>query len=275
MTDKGGVRGPSQSDRRKRLRRQFYGSAEAAQSDEAGAGFKVLLDGKAIKTPAGSVFAVPSVALAEAVAGEWASQQDVIDPETMRLTRLAYGAIDRVRGGEAETVADITKFAASDLVCYRADWPQALVDTQAEAWDPVLDWVEKEFDAPFLSGQGIAPIVQPGASIAKVKQAFASYDAFALTAVHTMTALMGSALLALALANDRLSLEQAWAAAHVDETWQASRWGRNSEAELRLARRLEDLAAAARFFALSPSGLALSQSGLALSRNGNAEQGRE
>jgi chaperone required for assembly of F1-ATPase len=254
MTDKGGVQGPGQSGRRKSLRRRFYRSAEAARDAGAGGGFRVLLDGRAIKTPMGAVFAAPSRALAEAMAAEWESQHEVISSETMRLTRLAYGAIDRVRGCEAEVVADITKFAASDLLCYRADWPQALADVQAEAWDPVLAWVEERFDAPFLIGQGITPIVQPGGSIAKVKQAFAAYDAFALAAAHAMTALMGSALLALALAHDRLLLEEAWAAAHVDETWQASRWGRDAEAEARLSRRLEDMTAAARFLALSQRG---------------------
>jgi chaperone required for assembly of F1-ATPase len=256
MTDKRGVQGPSSSDRRKGLRRRFYGSAEAVKVETAGdretpAAWRVLLDGKPIRTPARALFAVPTVALAEAAAAEWTDQKDLIDPETMPLTRLANGAIDRVRGAEAEIVADIAKFAASDLLCYRADWPQGLVDAQAEHWDPVLMWVLETFDAPFVSGQGITPIVQPGASIAKVKQAFSAYDAFSLTAMHAITALLSSALLTLALAQDRLSVDEVWTAAHVDETWQASRWGRDAEAEQRLARRFADMSAAARFLSLS------------------------
>jgi chaperone required for assembly of F1-ATPase len=255
MTDKQGVRGPSLSDRRKGLRRRFYGSAEAVKVETAGDGtpaaWRVLLDGKPIMTPARASFAVPTAALAEAAVAEWMNQQELIDPETMPLTRLANGAIDRVRGAEAETVADITKFAASDLLCYRADWPQGLVDAQAELWDPVLVWVLETFDAPFLSGQGVAPIVQSGASIAKVKHVFSAYDAFGLTAMHTMTALLSSALLTLALAQGRLSVDEVWTAAHVDETWQASRWGRDAEAEQRAARRFADISAAARFLSLS------------------------
>lgn len=248
------ARGPVLSDRRKRLRGRFYGSVRIGGPEGGVAGYRVLLDGRPMRTPVGQVFVLPGAALAEAVAAEWAAQREVIDPDVMPLTRLACTALDRVRGRENEVSAEIARFASTDLLCYRADWPRELAEAQARAWDPVLAWVEAVFAAPFACGAGVAPIAQPEASIASVQKDFAACDALALTALHDMTTLLGSALLALALRHGRLSLDEAWTAAHVDEDWQAARWGRDSEAERRRARRYAEMAAAFRFYELSRAG---------------------
>jgi chaperone required for assembly of F1-ATPase len=216
--------------------------------------FRVLLDGKPIRTPAKGELAVPARALAEAVAAEWKVQGERIDPAAMPLTRLVNSAVDGVAGREAGVRAEIAKYAASDLLCYRTEGPAELVRRQADAWDPILAWAREVLTARFVTGQGIVPVAQPPAAVEAVERAHADLDAFALTAHHAMTTLTGSALLALAHARGRLTAEEAWAAAHVDEDWQISRWGKDAEAKARRDRRWTEMQAASRLLKLLAGG---------------------
>jgi chaperone required for assembly of F1-ATPase len=222
--------------------------------DGAAPAFRVLLDGRPMRTPAKRELAVPSKALADALAAEWEAQGEQISPATMHLTRLVNSALDGVTGREDEVRSDITKYAASDLLCYRAEVPAELVRRQAEAWDPVLVWARETLGAPLALGQGIVPVAQPEAATAAMKRALAELDAFSLAAHHVMTTLTGSALLALAHARGRVSAEQAWAAAHVDEDWQISQWGEDADAKARRDRRWAEMRAASRLLALLASG---------------------
>ena len=193
---------------------------------------------------------MPTKALAEAIAGEWEAQREHIDPAGMPLTRLANSAIDGVRVHQAEVRADIVKYAASDLLCYRASEPELLVRRQAEVWDPVLAWARDALGARFEVADGIMPVTQPEAARSAIAGALEGFDAFSLAALHVMTTLTGSALLALAHARGHLSAEAAWAAAHVDEDWQIGRWGEDAEAAARRRRRWSEMQAASRLLAL-------------------------
>ena len=164
------------------------------------------------------------------MAQEWRAQGERIDPATMPLTKLANSAIDGVAGREQAVIDDIMKYAASDLVCYRAPGPPGLVEAQAKHWDPVLAWAKDALGAPLKLGQGVVHVAQPQASLDRIRRALAGRDAFSLAALHVMTALTGSALLALAVALGRLTPEEAWEAAHVDEDWQIGQWGEDEEA---------------------------------------------
>jgi chaperone required for assembly of F1-ATPase len=217
--------------------------------------FRVLLDGKPTRTPAKRELGVPSRALAEALAAEWDVQGERIDPASMPLTRLVNSAIDGVTGRENEVRADIAKYAAGDLLCYRAEGPAELARRQAEAWDPVLAWAREAVGARLVLGQGIVPVAQPQATLAAVERALADLDAFSLVAHHVMTTLTGSALLALAHAHNRLTAEEAWTAAHVDEDWQISQWGEDAEAKARRDRRWTEMQAASRLLGLLAPGL--------------------
>ena len=226
---------------------RFYKTASVA---EGGGRFRVLLDGKPVRTPAKNELALTTRALADAIAGEWNAQAARIEPATMPLTRLANSIIDGVIGREAEVRRDIAKYAESDLVCYRADNPHELVARQAKAWNPVLIWAQKALGARFEVAEGVMPVRQSDAAIALVGKALEAYDAHRLAALHLMTSLMGSALLALAHARGHLSAEEAWAAAHVDEDWQISQWGEDAEAKARRDRRWADMQAASRLIRL-------------------------
>jgi chaperone required for assembly of F1-ATPase len=227
--------------------KRFY---QAASVDGAGPAFRVLLDGRPVRTPAKRELAVPARALAEALAAEWDAQGERIEPASMPLTRLVNSAIDGVAGREAEVRADIARYAGSDLLCYRAEGPAELVHRQTEAWDPVLAWARETLGARFVLGQGIVPVAQPQTATAAIEGALAGLDAFALAAHHTIVTLTASALLALALARGRLTADETWAAAHVDEDWQIGQWGEDTEAKARRERRWAEMRAASRLLAL-------------------------
>ena len=234
----------------KRFYKAVSFAASPIASDAAVDAYQVLLDGKPMRTPAKRKLAVPTLALADAIAAEWDAQGERIDPATMPLTRLANSALDGVRGREAEVRAEIVKYAANDLLCYRATEPEGLTRRQAELWDPILAWSREALGAGLVVAQGVMPVAQPDRVVAKISDALDPHDAFVLAAIHVMTTLMGSALLALAHARGLLTAEAAWAAAHVDEDWQIARWGEDAEAAARRERRWVDMQAASRMLAL-------------------------
>jgi chaperone required for assembly of F1-ATPase len=207
----------------------------------------LLLDGKPVRTPGKAQLLLPNLALAEAIAAEWQGQGERIDPETMPLTKLANSIIDGVAGREEAVIDDILGYADADLVCYRAEAPEGLVSLQSKHWNPVTHWARKDLGAPLELVEGVMHIAQPQTSLDQVRKRLANFDAWSLAALHVLTGLSGSALLALAVALGRLSVEDAWAAAHVDEDWQISQWGEDEEATERRSRRFRDFAAAAKF----------------------------
>jgi chaperone required for assembly of F1-ATPase len=226
------------------LPKRFY--KDVTIKEEEGGAASLLLDGKPVRTPGKAHLALPTRALAEGVAEEWRAQQERIDPSTMPLTKLANSAIDGVRGHEQAVIDDILKYAGSDLLCYRAEGPKALVASQTKHWDPVLAWANSTLNAPFNLAEAVVHVVQPKASLGGVRRALEGLDTFRLAAMHVMATLTGSALLALAVLRGRLTPEQAWQAAHVDEDFQISQWGEDAEAAHRRAHRRRDFDAAAR-----------------------------
>jgi chaperone required for assembly of F1-ATPase len=238
----------AKAERRTSLAKRFY--EDVATKDEGKAGVSLLLDAKPVRTPGKLRLALPSRALAEAVADEWRAQGERIDPSIMPLTRLANSAIDGVAGREQAVIDDILAFAGSDLLCYRAEGPRGLTEAQAKYWDPVLAWAREALHASFLLSEGVVHVAQPETSLDRLRKQFAGRDAFSLAALHVLTSLSGSALLALAVAMGRLTAEEAWAAAHVDEDFQISQWGEDEEARARRENRWGDFAAAARMLQL-------------------------
>ena len=227
--------------------KRFY---DAVEVTEGSGGFAVALDGKTVNTPGRANLRLPDAALAEAVASEWRAQGDQVDPHTMRLTRLANTAIDRVAGRREQVISEISGFAANDLLCYRAAEPPDLVARQGAAWQPVLDWAARRHGVRLLVTTGMSHVDQPEDSLHGVTAAVAMYDDFALAALHAATAVSGSALIGLALAHGELDVEAAWACADLDDSWQAERWGADDEADRRRRALRADLLAAGQFLAL-------------------------
>ncbi len=222
-------------------RRRFYANAGVGEADS---GFTVTLDGKPIKTPSGRVVVVPVRSLAEKIAAEWNAQGEFIAPLTMPLTRFANSVVQGVTDNVADVTGDVAKYFASDLLFYRAGHPEGLVTREAAHWDPVLFWARDTLGAHFILAEGVMHVRQPDSAVAAARGALPT-DPWAIAALHVITTLTGSALLALALFHGVIDPDQVWAAAHVDEDWNAEKWGVDEEVAARRAAKLVDFNAVA------------------------------
>lgn len=231
---------------KQKLPKRFYKKAEAGPYEE---GHAVLLDGRPVKTPSKRVLVVPSRALAEAMAAEWEAQREEIDPRRMWLTKLANTAIDLVAPRRADVIAELVKYSGTDLLCYRAEFPDALAVRQGALWDPILGWAA-ERGISLRPTTGIIHIEQPSASLEAYGMALERLDAFRIAALHNAVTLTGSAVTGLAMTLGRVTAEEAFNAAHVDEHWQMELSGEDEEEMARLEIRRSELAETARFIGL-------------------------
>lgn len=225
------------------LRKRFYSRVDVSEMP-TGEGFAVVLDGRPLRTPAKHPLAAPQRAIAEAIAAEWNAQTDVIDPASMPLTRLANSIIDGVAEQMQAVAEEIVKYLGTDLLFYRADAPERLVARQNEHWNPVLDWAASVHGARFILSEGIVHVEQSKAVIDAMRATLPA-DAWRLGALHVVTSLTGSALIALALAQGALTSEAAWTAANIDEDWNTEIWGSDAEVIARREFRRRDFDAAA------------------------------
>jgi chaperone required for assembly of F1-ATPase len=228
------------------LKPRFYKNAGVA---EVADDFAVTLDGRPVRTPARHTLAAPTHALGRALAAEWDAQTAVIDPAKMPLTRLANTIIDGVAAAAPDVAAEVDKYLGSDLVCYRAEAPDRLVARQSYSWDPILAFARDALGARFEVAYGVRFVTQSPDAIAAAQRAI-PIDPWRLGAVHAVMTLTGSALIALALARGAVTLDDAWAAAHVDEDWNMEQWGHDELALERRAARFAEMQAAATVIAL-------------------------
>jgi len=215
-------------------------------------GHRILLDGRPMRTPAKAVLVVPTRALAEAIAAEWAEVPDKTDINVslLPLTRLAATGHDRVTTQRARVIEDTAKYAGSDMLCYRASEPETLVKRQLSTWQPLLDWAAERYDARLVVVEGLAFVDQPEAAVRRLHEAVAAHSDLGLSALYNLTHISGSLVVALAVADGRLSAADAFAAAQLDELYQIERWGDDPIAAKRHAGIRHDIDASARFLVL-------------------------
>lgn len=230
--------------------KRFYKTAAAEAVD---GGWRVTLDGRGIKTAGGRAQVVPSRALADALAAEWAAQGDELDPATFVLRDLADYAIDVVAADREGTIAAILPYAETDTLCYRAEEGEALRRRQDAAWEPLLLAAERRYDIHFERIGGIIHRAQPEATLARLRAVLAAQDVFTLAALQTMTSLAASLVLGLAALEPEAEADALWDAANLEEDWQAELWGKDAEALARRALRLAAFSSALRFAALARS----------------------
>ncbi len=242
------AKGPPLSRKRGELERprRFYKSVSVVRSDD---GWAIALDGRAPKTPGGTLLVAPSGALAELVAGEWSAQLDHIEYAEMPATRMLHSAIDIVARSRSETEALIVRYAGSDLLCYLADGPESLIRRQQAAWGPIIDWARDDLGVKLIQTRGVVHQVQPAASLSIVERIAAEADVFSLTGMAFGVPLLGSSVLAMALRAGRIDAVEAHAASRVDECFQEERWGVDEEAAGRSAMLLRDTITLERWFA--------------------------
>lgn len=215
--------------------------------EECDGGFAIALDGKRVRTPARVELLVPTEPLAEAIAAEWRACGETVDPRAMKLTGLANAAIDRVAPDPEAFAAGLANYGDSDLFCYRAEGPDALVRRQAESWDVLLDWARRRYDVDFVICSGIIHVAQPPETIRKLGHEVAILDRFRLAALSPLVTIGGSLVAGLAVLEKAIPPEAAWEAVSLDERWQLEKWGSDAEAEAMLEAKQRDFLAAARF----------------------------
>lgn len=246
---------PYELARREKAEGQIKRFYEGARVEERTGGFAVLLDGRPVRTPARRDLVVPRGSVAQDIADEWDRQGPIVQPGTMPMTRLLNTALDGVADTMPAVAAEVARFAGSDLLCYRAEAPAELVGLQAAAWDPVLAWARDDLGAVFTCAKGVMFVAQPEPALRAVHDALTAVVGtdreapFRLAALHVVTTLTGSALLALAVAYEVVSADLAWSKAHVDEDFQIARWGQDQEAAERRSARWSDMQAARRLLA--------------------------
>ena len=230
-----------------KARRFWTATSVVEEGDE----YAVRLDDRPLRTPFKSPLVVPTRAMAELIASEWDAQEEVIAPLSMPATRAANSAIDKVAPQKDGVVDMLAAYGESDLLCYRAEGPEELVQRQSRAWDPWLTWSANALDAPLLVATGVMPVTQPPDSLRRLHRRVAAMDAFALTGFHDLVTLSGSLILAFAVAEERLDVSDAWGLSRLDEEWQIEQWGPDEEAEKLTASRRAAFHDAERFFRLS------------------------
>ena len=226
--------------------KRFWKDAEVVEDG----GFGIALDGRRVKTPAKADLIVPGRALAEGIAAEWRDAGEEVDPRAMPLTGLANAAIDRVAPDPEAFAAGLAAYGESDLLCYRAEGPAALVERQEARWDPLLAWARRRYDVDFGVTAGITHIAQPPATTQRLAHAVKSLDSFRLAGLAPLVTIGGSLVAGLAVLEGAMTAEATWAAVSLDEQWQLEQWGRDAEAEAALEGRHRDFLAAARFLEL-------------------------
>jgi len=224
--------------------KRFWRAAAAAA---APGGWTVELDGKPVRTPAGAQLILPTERLAEAIADEWAAVDGELKPGEMRLTGLANAAIDRVG---ADHAAALAAYAATDLLCYRANGPPELAARQAELWNPLLTWAAGRYGVQFTVTTGLMPKPQPPATMARLAAVVGTLKPFELAGLHPIVTVSGSLVIGLALWGGALGPEGAWEAGQLDELWQAEQWGEDALAAKSRADRKVSLLAGARMLEL-------------------------
>lgn len=201
-----------------------------ASAESVPGGFTVHLDGRAIKTPNKSDFVVPTLALAQAVAAEWAAQGEKINPLSMPCTRSANSSIDKVAPQRDEVIALLADYGRTDLLCYRAEGPEDLVNLQAKSWDPMLKWAANHFGAQLNVGAGVMYIAQNEADCQRLAAPLFQATNFEIAALHDLIGLTGSLVLGLAAARNDHDADMLWDLSRIDETWQQEQWGKDEEA---------------------------------------------
>jgi chaperone required for assembly of F1-ATPase len=241
--------GRAQAAMKKELPKRFY---KVAAFEAIAGGFAVTLDGKTTKTPNQKPICVPTSGLAEAMVGEWDAQKTHIDPSGMPIVRLVNAAMEGGAETKPDLIAEIAKYAGNDLLLYRADSPQELVEAQEQAWDAILVEMARHFGVVFQPTVGIIHQPQDPEMLEKMAAAVADEDFLALTALTSITSLSGSGLLAIALREGLITPDQLWTAAHVDEDYNAKLWGADVEAQAQRAKRRVEFDAAVTCLALLP-----------------------
>lgn len=208
--------------------KRFWKNVEVVPAE---GGFTVTLDGRNVRTPGKALLSVPTEEMARHIADEWEAQTEKVDPRTMPWTRSANSAIDKLSVQRREVEDYLIGYAGTDLVCYRAETPQELVERQSQGWDPILDSIEDTFGVRLETVSGVMPVTQSPDSLAILRNVMSEMSDFAITGFHDIVTLSGSYLIAVSVTQKVIEPKAAWQLSRIDEDWQIEQWGRDEEAD--------------------------------------------
>lgn len=203
---------------------------KAASVVEVEGGFTIELDGRGVKTPAKQAMRVPTHAMASAIATEWDAQVDVINPNTMPVTKTANAAIDKVTVQHGEVAEMLAAYGDSDLLCYRAEAPEELIERQNKQWNPMLDWAAEKLNARLHPRTGVIHAPQASAAVEALSIRTHALDSYELAAFHDLVSLSGSLVLGFAAALGARPADELWTISRLDELWQEEQWGKDDDA---------------------------------------------
>lgn len=224
--------------------KRFWREAKAVPGD---GGWQIALDARRVKTQGGNALVVPSEALADLLASEWAAQGEEVNPASFRHRDTADFAVDVVSPDRAAAIAALLRYAETDTLCYRADPDEPLWKRQQEMWEPLLAACEAREGVRFQRVSGVMHRPQDLATLEKLRARLEKFDDFTLAALTTLASLTASLTIALSAIEPDADGEALWNAANLEEDWQAELWGRDWEAEERRERRKGDFLAAMAF----------------------------
>ena len=225
--------------------KRFWKNVEVVSAE---GGFTVTLDERSVRTPGKALLAVPTEEMARHIADEWEAQTEKVDPRTMPWTRSANSALDKLSVQRREVEDHLIGYAGTDLVCYRAEQPQRLVERQRAGWDPILSYLEETFAVRLKTTSGVMPVSQDADTLAVLRNVMSSMSDFAITGFHDIVTLSGSYLIAVAVAREEIDPLAGWALSRIDEDWQIEQWGRDEEADAQAETKREAFLHATRFF---------------------------
>ena len=227
--------------------KRFWAQAVA---EPCNGGYTVRLDARPVRTPLKAALILPTLAMAQAIAAEWDAQSGLVKPETMPVTRAANSSIDKIVPQFDEVADLLSAYGASDLICYRATDPQALIARQSQAWDPMITWAAEALHAPLIATAGVMHIEQAPASLDALRAQVFALDPFRIAGIHDLIAISGSLVLALAVTHRKVTAKEAWMLSRIDEHWQQELWGIDEEAAEYAALREAAFLQADRFYGL-------------------------
>lgn len=204
-------------------------------------GFGLKLDDRLLKSPDKKPFCLPNQAMAEAIAAEWDQQSEKIQPETMPVMGQAAKTVDWISQKYDIAIDEIMEYAETDLLCYRVSYPENLAQRQRAAWQPILEWIATTYHAPLTVTDNVQAVAQPPESLAHLNKTMRALSPWALAAIHSLTGVLGSACLTLALYQQRISAQQAFEASFLDELFQVENWGEDQEAKQHRDRKLQEI----------------------------------
>jgi chaperone required for assembly of F1-ATPase len=210
--------------------RRFY---KSVTWEKEGRSWTILLDEKTLRTPARAILRVPTLALAQLLAAEWEAQTDTIQPDAMPMTKLANVAADHMGAAKASTAGELVRFASGDVLCFRVEEPLDLRESQAQKWDPLLDWSAEKFGARMGVTTGLRPPEVPLTALENMRNTALEMEPFLLTALVHATSILGSAVLGFAMADGKLDAKAAFDLSRIEEDWQSEHWGADDEAVAR------------------------------------------